>query len=144
MGQKPCDKCGELVDEAKAFCPACGNAFVEEEQRKEESAFEQMDSTVQMGKTMYGQMLSDMGLNISKAPDATPPPPEKRVEVIAPLTTTATPAAAVTPISRAQTEPAVKKSYVMWIVLGVAALIVGLAVLVVIVAAVFVYLNRLA
>lgn len=139
MGQKACDKCGELVDEAKAFCPACGHAFVEEEQRKEESAFEQMDSTVQMGKTMYGQMLSDMGLNISKAPDTTPPP-EKRVEVIAPI---ATPAANVAPIDGAQTEPPAKKSYVLWIVLGAAALIVGLAVLIVIVAAVFVYLNRL-
>lgn len=144
MGQKTCEKCGESVDEAKAFCPGCGDAFVEEEQRKEESAFEQMDSTVQMGKTMYGQMLTDMGLNISKAPDATPTP-EKRVEVIAPLTTDVTPAvpaANETPIERHQTGPAAKKSYVMWIVLGAAALIVGLAVLVVIVAAVFVYLNR--
>jgi hypothetical protein len=139
MGQKTCEKCGESVDEAKAFCPACGDAFVEEERRKEESAFEQMDSTVQMGKTMYGQMLTDMGLNISKAPDVTPPP-EKRVAVVAPI---ATPAANVTPVEQTQTAPPARKSYVMWIVIGAAALIVGLAILVVIVAAGFVYLNRL-
>lgn len=122
MGQKACDKCGELVDEAKAFCPACGNAFVEEEQRQEESKFEQMDNTVQMGNTMYGQMLSDMGLNISKTPDA--PQPEKRVEMIAPIATNATPPTQV------QTAPPAKKSYLIWIIVGViVAIFLGILVL---------------
>ena len=40
MGLKQCTKCSEMVDEAKAFCPACGNAFVEEEERQEKSKFE--------------------------------------------------------------------------------------------------------
>lgn len=137
MGQKTCEQCGESVDEAKAFCPACGSAFVEEEQRKEESAFEQMDSTVQMGKTMYGQMLTDMGLNISKAPDAGQS--EKHVEVIAPI---AAPAADVTPRHQTQTAPADKKSYLMWIIIGAAALILVLALLVVVIAIVILYLNR--
>jgi hypothetical protein len=110
MGQKVCDNCGETVDEARAFCPACGNAIVEEEQRQEASAFEQMDHTVQMGKTMYGNMLSDMGLNISKAPDA--PQPEKRVEVIAP----------VTPVSQNPPAPPAKKNYLVWIIIGAIAL----------------------
>jgi hypothetical protein len=62
---KQCDKCGESVDEAKAFCPACGHAFVEEEKRTDQSKFDQLDHTMQMGQTMYNKMLSDMGLNIA-------------------------------------------------------------------------------
>lgn len=140
MGQKACDQCNELVDEAKAFCPACGNAFVEEEQRQDTSAFEKMESTVQMGKTMYGQMLSDMGLNISKTPEAIKA--EIRSEVIAPIATNAPPAAHVTPPAQQQSVPPAKKSYLMWIIIGAAALILGLAVLVVVVAVVILYLNR--
>lgn len=60
-----------MVDEAKAFCPECGNALVAEKQREEESAYESMDGTMQFGQTMYNQMLSDMGLNISAAPNKT-------------------------------------------------------------------------
>lgn len=143
MGQKTCDKCGENVDEAKAFCPACGNAFVEEEQRKTTSAFEQMDNTVQMGQTMYGKMLSEMGLNISKAPDKTEDAPQagKRVEVIAPIAAGA-PAAHAAPPNPIQAEPHAKKSYLVWIIAGAAALILLLAVAVIVVAVVFLYLNR--
>lgn len=105
MAQKECDKCGDLVDEAKAFCPGCGNAFVEEQKREERSGFEQADNTVQIGQSMYNQMLSDMGLNISKRRDpaerqtAKSPyisqrisknrePADKRVTVIAPVEST--------------------------------------------------------
>lgn len=69
MALRQCDKCSEMVDEAKAFCPECGNALVEEKQREEESAYNSMEGTMQFGQTMYNQMLSDMGLNISAAPD---------------------------------------------------------------------------
>lgn len=69
MALRQCDKCSEMVDEAKAFCPECGHALVEEKQREEESAYESMDGTMQFGQTMYNQMLSDMGLNISDAPN---------------------------------------------------------------------------
>lgn len=86
MGLRRCDKCDEEVDEAKAFCPGCGNAFVEEEKPVESSKYEQLGSTVQLGQTMYNQMLSEMGLNIGKP---APTPPEKRVEVIAPVQTAA-------------------------------------------------------
>ena len=58
-----------MVDEAKAFCPGCGHAFVEEQTRQEPSVFESMEGTMQLGNTMYNQMLSDMGLNISAAPN---------------------------------------------------------------------------
>lgn len=81
MALRQCDICSEMVDEAKAFCPGCGHAFVEEQTRSAASNFDTMDSTVQLGQTMYNQMLSDMGLNTSKAPNA----PEKRVEVVTPL-----------------------------------------------------------
>jgi hypothetical protein len=81
MGQRQCDRCGDTFDEAKAFCPGCGKAFVEEEKRQNISEFDQQGNTVQLGNTMYNQMLSDMGLNISKASDV----PEKRVEIIAPV-----------------------------------------------------------
>jgi hypothetical protein len=85
MGLRQCDKCSEMVDEAKAFCPACGHAFVEEEKKREASEFEKLDSTVQFGQTMYGQMLEDMGLDISSLPK----PAEKRLEAIAPVNTDA-------------------------------------------------------
>jgi len=78
MGQKKCEKCGEMADEVKAFCPACGNAFVEEEKRQAASKFEKLDSTVQFGQTMYNQMLEDMGLDISSLPK----PAKKSAEVI--------------------------------------------------------------
>jgi len=71
-----------MVDEAKAFCPGCGNALVEEEGPKT-TAFQKLDHTVQFGQTMYTQMLEDMGLNISEASA----PKEARVEVIKPLET---------------------------------------------------------
>jgi hypothetical protein len=86
MAQKQCGKCGEMVDEAKAFCPGCGESFVEEESR-EETNFEKMGSTVQLGQTMYNQMLSDMGLSVEKKES----PPEKRLEIIEPVKQPASP-----------------------------------------------------
>lgn len=128
MGLKQCDKCNEMVDEAKAFCPGCGNAFVEEEKRQDKSEFDRMDSTVQLGKTMYGQMLSDMGLNISKAPN----PAEKRIEVLAPVA-----AAAKSP----ELKPDLAKptSNAKWLILAGVALILALGLLVILAAAVVIY-----
>jgi hypothetical protein len=65
---KQCPRCSETVDAAKAFCPGCGHAFETEQAAEHNSGFDKMDSTVQLGQTMYNQMLSDMQLNISKAP----------------------------------------------------------------------------
>jgi hypothetical protein len=80
MALRQCDQCSEMVDEAKAFCPGCGSAFVNEE-RAEKTSFQKLDNTVQFGQTMYNQMLEDMGLNISDVQQTG----EKRVETITPL-----------------------------------------------------------
>jgi hypothetical protein len=85
METRTCENCGESVDAAKAFCPGCGNAFVEERKRAQQSEFDRHDSTVQMGQTMYNQMLSEMGLNISK-PAQKPAAEPKRADVVVPLT----------------------------------------------------------
>lgn len=127
MGMKQCDKCSETVDEAKAFCPACGNAFVEEERRSVTTNFEEMDMTVQLGNTMYNQMLSDMGLNVSKAPDVQ----EKVVEVAA-----AAPAAPVASIPPTPAlAPAKSDNKWIWIIVGVIAAFILLGIIVVVVAA---------
>ena len=140
MADKTCPQCSETVDEAKAFCPACGNAFVDEEKRTDRSAYESMDHTVQMGNTMYNAMLSDMGLNIKK------PEPEKRVEVLKPAVaapTAVTPPAAVPASSTISSEPK-KSRTALWIVLatlGVLALI-GLIIAAVAVAVLFFRISR--
>src|SRR5437868_1273246 len=93
MGLKLCDKCSEMVDEAKAFCPGCGHAFVEEAKRQEVSNFDTFEGTLKLGDSMYNEMLSAMGLNISKAPvtgikqPAAPSPAQD--EVIEPVRTEA-------------------------------------------------------
>lgn len=69
MGSKQCGRCGEVVDEAKAFCPGCGDAFVVEEKRTTVTDFDMSNETVKLGSTMYNQLLSDMGLSISKTPN---------------------------------------------------------------------------
>ena len=53
---------------AMAFCPGCGDPFVHEETREKLSEFEASAGTVQFGMSLYNQLLSDMGLNISEAP----------------------------------------------------------------------------
>ena len=114
MGLKQCTKCSEMVDEAKAFCPGCGNAFVEEEERQQKSEFERSENTVQFGQTMYNQMLSDMGLNLTP----TPPPAEKRVEVIAPAVPTAAKPAAAEPAKQPVHVPAKPSGNKKWYILG--------------------------
>ena len=115
MAVLKCDKCGEMVDEAKAFCPGCGAAFVEEIKREDKSRFETLDNTVQLGNMMYDQMLSDMGLNVAKAREK----PEKRIEIIAQIQTKAAPGGQSTAAA-----VAAKPSRTLWIVLGVLGLLV--------------------
>ena len=150
MALKECEKCGEMVPEAKAFCPACGHAFVDEERRREKSKFDKMDSTVQLGQTMFGNMLSDLGLNIKKSAGA----PEKKVEVIAPAAEAPKPAEAAKPAaespktpaapaagrSDSETEPAPARN--RWVAVGgIVAIVIWLLILVV-AFVMFVYLPR--
>lgn len=114
MVEKICDSCGERVDEAKAFCPGCGNAFVDEEVRQDVSDFDKLNRTEMLSKTMYNNMLSEMGLNISKTPEAIKD--EIRSEMLPPVTATH-----VKPFSPPQQLP--KKSYLMWIIIGAVAAI---------------------
>ncbi len=86
MSQRPCDKCGEEVSVTKAFCPACGHSLVDEERRSDTSEFQRLDGTMQVGKTMYNQMLSEMGLNISV-------PAEQLTDAVKPVLSELAPAA---------------------------------------------------
>ena len=130
MALRQCDKCSEMVDEAKAFCPECGHVLIEEKQREEESAYESMDGTMQFGQTMYNQMLSEMGLNISAAPDkkvdepqpvathiiqpAVQPPLQPVRQVLQPIETGAAPFAV---------EQNTAHSNNKWVIIGVGALL---------------------
>ena len=124
-----------MVGEAKAFCPSCGHAFVEETARSEESEFESVDHTMQFGQTMYNQMLSDMGLNISKTPEAL------NQEVQPALEQVLQPAAAPQQPSEKQPQLATQSFFAKykWLIIGLAIFVVLFAVLVIIAAAVIIY-----
>ena len=137
MGQKQCAKCGETVDEAKAFCPECGNAFDEEKKRTLVSDFDKSNTTVQLGQTMFNQMLSDMGLSISKDPN----PSEKgRREVIAPAPQSAV-AETREPKKKAALPPA-RSGDRNWIIAGVTAVILFVLAALIIVAAFILYFRQ--
>lgn len=146
MAQKACEGCGEMVDEAKAFCPGCGNPMVDEVKRQDRSEFDKLDNTVQFGQTMYNQMLSDLGLNVSKAPDV----PEKRIEVLAPLAPAALPAAAEPPTSsKAQQAdiaprlPQRRSGNTKWLVLAGVVVVLGFIVVVAAVVLLYIFIPRL-
>jgi hypothetical protein len=110
MDQRACEQCGETVSAAKAFCPACGHAFVEEAAREETTEFQGLDSTMQVGQTMYNQMLSEMGLNLAPAAkdekvSTAAAPPAKAAETLRPVSPKPIRAAAVETIAPA-TAPA--------------------------------------
>ncbi len=68
MSDKQCVKCGQTVDEAKAFCPYCSHSF-EVEREGSASEFELTHNTATFTKSFFNEVLSDMELNISEAPD---------------------------------------------------------------------------
>jgi hypothetical protein len=70
MSLRQCIKCNEMVDEAKAFCPGCGHAVVSEDQSLEMSLFDLSSKTAQYDEGLFEELLSDMGLDISKTPNA--------------------------------------------------------------------------
>lgn len=60
MALKTCQKCGESADEAKAFCPACGNPFVAEQKREGSSEFDKYAGTVNVTQTAYNMMRAEV------------------------------------------------------------------------------------
>lgn len=112
MAQKQCGKCSEMVDEAKAFCPGCGNPFVDE-QRAEASEYDSLGGTMQFGQSMYNQMLSDMGLNITDKPDAA----DKPVKSAPPVPQASVP----------EPEKTIEKHWfsgnIKWLIIGIAAVV---------------------
>ena len=135
MTQQACEECGESVDSAKAFCPWCGHAFVTEQKREQPSEFESMDGTQQFGKTMYNQMLSDMGLNL-KAPQDKP-----RVQVIQALPVAEPKREAPAPAPPAAIEPSGEKRSNKVLIFSIIAAVLVLGFLVVVAAAVLLWLR---
>ena len=135
MAEKQCGKCGEMVDEAKAFCPGCGHSFVDEKQRETVSDFDQSKRTVQLGETMFNQMLSEMGLNISKPPNTD----DKRTEVVAPLAPSGGPSIErkEKPVPAPPPKPKTKTIWIVVIVL--AALVFAMFVMLITLAGLFFY-----
>ncbi len=70
MSLKICEECAETADEAKAFCPGCGNPFVKEEKREVSSEFDQYAGTLNMSDSAFKIMLTKMDLDTSRPPDA--------------------------------------------------------------------------
>lgn len=127
-----------MVDAAKAFCPGCGNSLVEEKKRTTVSEFDMSNETVQLGETMYNQMLSDMGLNISKSPNRE----EKRVETIAPAAAPAPGPAATKPVKPVAVPEKAGGSRKIWIVLAaVVGALVLLVILIIVAAAAILYFR---
>ncbi|NOT46452.1 MAG: hypothetical protein HOP17_01695 [Acidobacteria bacterium] len=58
-----------MVDDVRAFCPGCGNSFLKEAQRSKPTIFDRSSETEQFDASMLNMILSDMGLDISKAPN---------------------------------------------------------------------------
>ena len=133
MGEKQCGKCGEMVDDAKAFCPACGNTFVEERERTTKTDFDLSAHTVRLGDSMYNRMLADMGLSISKEPN------REGANVASPV-----PAASEAPVPPSGVVPssAQKPPILKWVLIGIAALFVFLALLVVLAAVAIILYSR--
>ncbi len=125
MGSKTCGKCGEQVDEAKAFCPGCGHSFVEEEKRTTVSEFDGSDETMHLGQTMYNQLLADMGLSKSyEASNAEAVVTEIRPEAVVEI--------------RKPEVSARKPAYVKWLILG-GIVVFGLVLVVILAAIVILY-----
>jgi len=126
-----CEKCGETVDAAKAFCPGCGSPLVAEEKRTHVSEFDASAGTVQYGNTMFNKMLSDLGLNISDVKGAQS---NQKVDVRPEMVP---PAASAKAHDREKPPGNGKK----WLIVGIGAVFLLGAVVVAIAAFILIYLS---
>jgi len=124
-----CENCGEIVDAAKAFCPACGDSLVTEEIRESESEFDASVRTVQFGSAVYNQLLSEMGLNISEPPNKPAQNPEPLAQ------------AASLPEHHIVPPDATPRSRRKWIIAGVAFVFLIIFGAILLAAAIFLYLR---
>lgn len=112
MALKICEKCGESAEEAKAFCPACGNPFVVEQEREGSSEFDKYAGTVNVTQTAYNMMRAEVF--------GTPPQPEVPETVEKPVSNKPTDS----PISSPKL---VRKSsnFLVFFIVGVVILLIG-------------------
>jgi uncharacterized membrane protein YvbJ len=130
MSLKKCEKCGEDVDVAKAFCPECGNPFVDEEKREEATEFEKHAGTMVFSKSAYNMMLGKMDLDTSRASEE-----EKRQIPVQ------NPANNLPPQNK--TPDLNKKSGVIkWLIIGAIAAVIFFFVIAVILIALFIYFYK--
>ncbi len=149
MGLRECDECGEMVDDVRAFCPGCGKSFLNETQRSKPTIFDRSNETEQFDASMLNMILSDMGLDISKAPnpgeDRVVSVPQMRIEVGKPEH-----AKVIEPVSEAVRLPEDSddrpnlpgKSNLKWFVLGGVILVLIFLFLLVLAAAVLFFMFR--
>lgn len=132
MSLKKCDKCGEDVDAAKAFCPECGNPFVHEEKRTEATEFEKQAGTVAYSKTMFNMMLSKMDLDTSRSPEE-----EKQTREHRPAEPPEKRSPPEMPAGREK-----KSGMIKWIILAALGAVILFLVLIAVLAVLYVYFYR--
>jgi hypothetical protein len=130
MSLKKCEKCGEDVDIAKAFCPECGNPFVDEEKRQEATEFEKHAGTMVFSKSAYNMMLGKMDLDTSRSPEE-----EKQENPVQ------NPANNFPPQNKTPDQNK-KSGMVKWIIIGAIAALIFFFVIAVILVALFIYFYK--
>lgn len=130
MSLKKCEKCGEDVDVAKAFCPECGNPFVHEEKRQEATEFDKYAGTVALSKSAFNMMLGKMDLDTSRSPEE-----EKQQN---PVENTANDF----PPQNKTPDQNKKSGITKWIIIGAIAAVIFFFVIAVILIAVFIYFYK--
>lgn len=131
MNLRVCENCRETADDARAFCPGCGDPFVAEKRRSEDSEFEMSGNTVQFSKSAFNMVLSDMGLNISEVPNRV------QKSIASEPTVPVKPPAIASPARKAESGGATK-----WIVIAGAVGVVVIAVLIAAAAAGFYFYAK--
>ena len=130
MSLKKCEKCGEDVDVAKAFCPECGNPFVKEEKRQEATEFERQAGTVAFSQTVFNMMLGKMDLDTSRSPEE-----EKRLSPVQ------SPADNLPPENKTPDQNK-KSGVIKWFIIGAVAAVFFFFVLAVILIAGYIYFYK--
>jgi uncharacterized membrane protein YvbJ len=130
MSLKKCEKCGEDVDVAKAFCPECGNPFVHEEKRQGATEFDKYAGTMVFSKSAYNMMLGKMDLDTSRSPEE-----ENRQNPVQ------NPVNDFPPQNKTPDQNK-KSAIIKWVIIGTIAAVIFFFVIVAILIAVFIYFYK--